>query len=207
MKIFILCAGEQTRWAGATLKQFLFINGEPLIKRTLRLLDKWEDVFIVSQHNEFKDLGAKVIKPILRNSTSETALSCIDHLEDKNIFLFGDVYYTEETIKKILNSNGLEFFSDGQDLFAVSVPFGSIEYFNEALLKAIGTGNNNGRIWEAYRAMFGIDTYPMFEGCGQPFITYIGDETQDFDTEEDYTNYLKGISKNIIYGKLQKENS
>lgn len=204
MKIFILCAGKQTRWTGSEPKQLLSVNGEPIIERTLRLA---EDAFIVSHRKEFKRFG-NVIRPSFKRSTCETLLSCSKHFTERNIILLGDVYYTEESIDTILKYDGdLQFFSDGQDIFGISFNSVSMPTFLTALKIALRSGSNNGRLWEAYRGIFGIDTFPMFEGCGQPCITYIGDETQDFDTEEDYNNYLNGISKNIIYGKLQIENS
>lgn len=199
MKIFILCAGKQTRWTGYAPKQFISVNGESLIERTLRLTGGT----IVSHRTEFNCLG-KVINPSSRRSACATLRSCSKYFEDRNIILLGDVYYTEDSIELIKSYNGdLQFFSDGQDIFAISFSANSVNTILSSIQIALKSGNNNGRLWEIYREIFGIETFPMFQGSGQPCITYIEDETQDFDTEEDYRNYLNGISKNIIYGKLQ----
>ena len=93
-------------------RQLAKINGEPLIKRTIRLLKEngIKDILITSHDNRFDNLGAVRYEP-KHNSykgKSQTGywLDAFPQelMEEPITYLLGDVYFSEEAIKTIINS-------------------------------------------------------------------------------------------------------
>jgi choline kinase len=92
-------------------KALIKINGEPLVERTIRLLKEngIQDIYISSNQEEFKDY-ANVLKHenSYRYENGKIYGYWVDayYPTDKPcIYLHGDVYYTEDAIKKIINLN------------------------------------------------------------------------------------------------------
>lgn len=95
-------------------KHLVKINGESILARTIRLLQEngIEDIIITSQDKRY-DFKNTIRIP-------QTDRDCeIDRFEEsvlKNItevcYIYGDVYYTEEAIKTIINTGqqGIHFF-------------------------------------------------------------------------------------------------
>jgi len=112
--VFILAAGSATRFGGA-IKQLLPYRGEPIIRRTIRLLkedDPTIQPYVVTWHNELKFSDVKVIDTKTQPSQlSDTILLTEPYWGDKNVLLLGDVVYTESAIRNILaNDNGISIF-------------------------------------------------------------------------------------------------
>lgn len=93
-------------------RQLTKINGEPLIKRTVRLLKEngVEDIWITSHDKRFDNLGAKRYEP-LNNYYDRVAkkgywLNAFptELLNQPITFLWGDVYYSENAIKTIVET-------------------------------------------------------------------------------------------------------
>lgn len=108
-----------------TPRQLSVVNGEPLIKRTIRLLKEngVKDILITSHDKRFNNLGVKRYEP--KNNYYIPDYS--DYHKNKGYwlnafteelinqpicFLFGDVYYSENAIKTIVNTdtNSTMFF-------------------------------------------------------------------------------------------------
>lgn len=112
-RIFILCAGENTKYFGIT-RQLLKINGEEILGRTIRLIREEcaDEIFIVTRNSVIENYirniesnGVILVQPDGERYHMESLYSTKEKWVDKNIFLFGDVIFSKYAIKKILNSD------------------------------------------------------------------------------------------------------
>ena len=107
MKVFILCGGYYDNFSYP--KSFTKINGECLVDRTIRLLSQYQTDPTVCCNKE--EILFDKYKPFKANFTfnylNQTGyyLDLFDAVPfDKPcIYLFGDVYYTENAIKRIID--------------------------------------------------------------------------------------------------------
>ena len=124
MKYIIMAAGAGTRWNNylGVPKHLIEINGETLLARTTRLLkeNNITDYVITCSDPRYAQYGPTI---------PQTDHDCeIDRFEESVIdgpvcYLYGDVYYSEDAIKTIINeSNGnILFFGSHQEIFAIKV--------------------------------------------------------------------------------------
>lgn len=112
-----MCGGSYDTFR--TPKQLSIICGEPVVCRTIRLLEECgvsqKNIAISSNLNNFDKLGVKVLHTensykFIKGKTSGYWLDAFVPQELlKNIteitFLFGDVIYTKDAINKIVNCN------------------------------------------------------------------------------------------------------
>ena len=115
MKYIIMCGG---RYNGFSVpKQLLPVGGERIVLRTVRLLKECgvKDIAISSNHPIFKRLGVPVISH--ENNYSESGEGMwLDAFYPTNMpacYLFGDVVFSPEAIKKIVETKtkDIEFFA------------------------------------------------------------------------------------------------
>lgn len=93
-------------------RQLTKINGEALVERTIRLLKEngITDITITAHDKRFDNLGIERYEPLYNDWNAETKdgywLSAfpIELLNQPICFLFGDVYYSENAIKTIVNT-------------------------------------------------------------------------------------------------------
>jgi choline kinase len=112
-KVIIMCAGSGTRWGNylGVPKQMIPVDGEPLLKRTIRLLRKngIKNIYVtVPKIGEFGDIDAIEIV-----GKSDTELHKFLNAKELagSIFLWGDTFFTEKAIKTICrNKKPLMFF-------------------------------------------------------------------------------------------------
>lgn len=112
----------------------------------------------------------------------------------KKIFAIyiGDVYYTENAIKEIVNSNynGIHFFGHEFEIFAIAIKQNSIPLFlkHKHLVKELFLTKKINRCigWEIYRSLHNI---PFDEHIIADNYTKILDGTDDIDFPEDYENF------------------
>lgn len=95
-----------------TPRQLTEINGETLIKRTIRLLKEngVNDILITSHDKRFDDLGATRYEPLYNDYVPRESGYWLNAfpselLNEPICFLFGDVYYSENAIKTIVNTD------------------------------------------------------------------------------------------------------
>lgn len=126
MKYIIMCGGTYEKWD--TPRQLLEINGEILVNRTIRLLKEngVYNIAISTNHAEFATLGI----PILWHKNTYNARSYNDFdgywcdafysTDEPACYIFGDVVFSEEAIKKIVETD-----TDSIEFFASAPPFDS----------------------------------------------------------------------------------
>lgn len=111
-RALILCAGNATRWGdrhGDTPKQLVTLRGEPILHRTVRLIDAERfDVRVVvadSSEDVWKVPGAKRARANLDPTRAQAdKLLSSEHLwssTGRTVVLFGDVYFTDEAMHTI----------------------------------------------------------------------------------------------------------
>lgn len=110
---YIILADSMNTQPFKTPRQLTEINGEPLVKRTVRLLKEngIKDILITSHDERFDNLGAIRYEPLHNeydpiNKTGYWLNAFpIELLNEPICFIFGDVYFSEEAIKTIVETN------------------------------------------------------------------------------------------------------
>lgn len=124
MKYIIMCGGTYKKWE--TPRQLLPINGEPIVVRTIRLLEEngIKDIAISSNNPIFEQFGVPVLKhdnkyvadaPGVYNKHWVDAFYPTD---EPVCYLFGDVVYSPKAIKTIVDTD-----TDDIEFFASAPPF------------------------------------------------------------------------------------
>lgn len=125
MKYIIMCGGNYKHWE--TPRQLMKVNGEVLVERTIRLLRKngIEDIAISTNNPAFDYLDVPILKhennfSFNLKTNEATGYWCeAFYLTDEPVcYLFGDVYFSENAIKTIINTE-----TDDIEFFASKKPF------------------------------------------------------------------------------------
>jgi hypothetical protein len=199
-----------------TPKQLSVINGEPLVKRTIRLLKEngIEYINISSNDKRFDNLGVPRIEhentfKVIAGKIYGYWVDAYYPTNEPTIYLHGDVYYTENAIKKIINYKATQNTFIGNELPITSgknwgEPFGWIIINTKQFREAI---NNTKRLqdenkldrgyaisWELYRVHEGLD--PNIMQVNKNSYLVIKDLTDDIDSPEKIKileNRVKGV--------------
>ena len=215
MRAIIIAAGDATRWGNylGVPKHLIPVDGEPIAERTIRLLKEQgvSDIFLVGLDSDLYRLeGSKlyVAKKTLEYAGADKFLSSQElwNTEGRTITLFGDVFFTEQAIDKIVNDTNKAWTVYGRptssvitgkrygEIFAHSFYptdisrhreklFYIIDLFNKKIIdRCIG--------WEHYRAMQGIVGEDIKKHKIYKEITIINDWTEDFDHPNDFDNFM-----------------
>lgn len=189
-------------------RQLAIIKGEPLIKRTIRLLKEngVKDIIITSHDPRFDNLGATRYEPKYNDYNAKEHkgywLNAFPRelLTEPVTFLLGDVYYSENAIKTIVNSNtnstlffcsdktkGLseKYIKQHDEPFAYKVVDTELFKNHINLVKRLFDEKITCRhpiVWELYRSINGIW---INEHTLNINYVAINDETCDIDRVED----------------------
>ncbi len=220
MRVIIIAAGEAKRWNNylGVNKHFIEIDGEPILKRTVRLLRERgvTDIYIVSDEEQYNLEGAKLYHP-KRNPDNGDLDKFMNSRElwtaepeNKTFIFYGDVYFTEHAIDAILNDEREHFVMHCRpfgssvtgtpwgECFAVSFNCG---YHNDVdaafvLVKDLYEREIMHKMggWELYRAT--LHKLLPEKLMGQHWVTgininVIDDWTDDFDFPDDYDLFMK----------------
>lgn len=197
-------------------RQLTEINGERLIERTIRLLkeNNVNDIIITSHDSRFDNLGAVRYEPknnyyiphktdYKRNKGYWLNAFPIELINEPVTFLFGDVYYSEDSIKKIVNekTDSTLFFctyqnKDKRYIKKHDEPLGykvvDYELFKRHIeivkkLKDKGLCVREPIVWELYRSINNLNVNEHKLGNN---VYVINDESCDIDSFNDII-YLK----------------
>lgn len=119
-----MCGGSYDKWD--TPKHLTELKGEPIVARTIRLLKEngVTDIAISSNNDLFEQFGVPVLKhenpyrlPLEGRATSPW-LDAFYPMEEPVTYIFGDVVFSPDAIKTIVNTNtdGIEFFASAKPL-------------------------------------------------------------------------------------------
>ena len=205
MKYVIMCGGKYSAFKEP--KALSIVNGEPLVKRTIRLLrdNGVDEIYITSNDKRFDGYGVQRLEhenSFVENG-SETTGYWLDafypHFEADNqvCYLFGDVYFTDDAIKRIVN-----FKTDKDILFGTSAaknpqhknwgePFAYIVNDYAGFMNGVnavkelydsGKTARHPIVWELYRYLNGLDVN-IQDVLDETFVC-IDDGTMDIDSPE-----------------------
>ena len=126
MKYIIMADGKGKRWHNYKNipKHFIEVNGEKIIERTVRLLnefDKDSEVIITSHDKRYEINGSKRYEP--KHNILEIDRFTNELIEDNICFLYGDTYYSDKAMEKIIkiNTDDLLFFGNGKSIVAIKI--------------------------------------------------------------------------------------
>jgi len=211
MQVIIMCGGKYHDFQKH--KALSVIHGELLIERTIRLLkENGINNWYISTNNE----GFDKYGNILHHENSFEAkdgqvkgywVDAFYPTEEPTIYLHGDVYYTEDAMKRILTLNpsvntliGNEVARNPQHL-NWGEPFGWIVVDQKSFREAINKTKqlqDEGKLergyaisWELYRVLNGLDVNKMYI-LDESYLS-INDKTIDVDTPEQIEMVNKGL--------------
>jgi len=227
--ILILAAGEGDRWAkdpkwtAEYPKQLAPVGPHTVIERQLRQIAKfkWDHpVYLVvrdrSIEGEFlrvahalQTIRAGIVVPKHERSifiVREMAEAKDYWFQDWTIVLLGDVVYSEEVMRGLLNGRPeqLEFWRNGGEIFALKFPWLEHKQLLNKLRRVAVRAEKSmaeetpfpgqGRLWTLYRAWNGValGEHKLFDGPADKVIT---DYTQDLDLPRDYEKLLRDVVK------------
>jgi len=110
MKYIIMCGGDYVTWDKP--RQLLEVLGEPMVARTIRLLRECgvSDIAISSNNPVFEQFGVPVLKHENDyhtrgyNNSDGYWCDCFYPTNDPACYLFGDVVYSPEAIRTIVDT-------------------------------------------------------------------------------------------------------
>lgn len=195
MKYIIMADGKGTRWNNynGIPKHFIEINGERIIERTIRLLKKYDydsKIIVTSHDDRYCFEGTERYEP--KNNVLEIDRFTEELIEDNVCFLYGDCYYEESSIKKIVNlsNNSLLFFGNSYSIVAIKV-------FDSNLFKRHIHNVKNLYIDGLIDTCKGWQVYYSFENMlfcdkiiGDNFVM-LSQETHDFNYPSDLKKYTR----------------
>lgn len=200
MKYIIMADGQGKRWNNymGVPKHLIELNGERLIDRTVRLLKEndIQNIIVMASDERYKIEGTKLIPQSIREY--EVDRFDLQFLNGEVCYLYGDVYYTEEAIQKIVETPTDDILVFGRnkpseinkkeygELFAFKVK--NADKFKQCvsyIRNEVIAGRNRGLGWELYSHI----------GC--PFIL-IDDRSEDFDYPKDFDRWLEYEHSNLL---------
>ncbi len=183
--------GKGSRWNNHfhVPKHLVKINDEQLIARTVRLLQetgKCEEIIVTSHDPRYEFEGSIRYEPL--NNIYEIDRFTEELIMSDMCFLYGDTFYTENTIAEIVSADtdSIKFFGNQQSIVAIKVKDHQIFkkhvdnvkelYLSGKIKKCVG--------WQVYRSFTeqGYENPVIFD---ENFVFVDGD-TKDIDTPYDY---------------------
>ena len=212
-RIFILCAGKNTKYYGIT-RQLLKINGEEILRRTIRLIKEEcnDEIFIITNNyiieNNIKNLydgGIVIFHPAGERYHMESLYSTKKEWVERNIFLFGDIVFSKQAIKKILNSdNKLSFFFRVKphlylnkrypEMFGILIPLNDANKILDVILSSYAGAAVHGGVF-------------IFNSIWKEFDLRLGKENLEFESYKSRSLIsklcLNELIRGIFYGIIR----
>lgn len=226
-KYIIMCGGNYKHWE--TPRHLSVVNGEELVARTIRLLKEngINDISISTNNPVFEKFGV----PILQHNNHYDCkwhdiedgywFNCFYPTDEPVCYIFGDVYFSDDAIKKIVKAetDDIEFFGskppftkdyikDHEEPFALKVA--NQKHLKEAI-KKVKVLDKQGKFWRKpimWELWTVIKNAPLQKKKGEFPVDYIviNDYTCDIDWKEDIAKIEKILEeKNMVKVEVIKE--
>lgn len=192
MKYIIMCDGKGTRWKNYKdiPKHFVKINGEPLIKRTVRQLNEREnncEIIITSHDKRYEIEGSTRYEPL--NNVLEIDRFTEELIDDNICFLYGDTYYPDEVIDSIISEKASDilFFGNAKSIVAVKIKDGKLFKKHVSRVRKLFLDGKikNCKGWQVYQSFVGLEFDK--KQIGEKFVL-VNKDTIDFNTPKEYEN-------------------
>jgi hypothetical protein len=213
----IVSAGEGRRWGnylGVDKSNVVVEGKEPIINRTVRQVISHEsNLEIISNTPKIAKIKTKKPKNNPDWDEANKLFSSMPYWnqEGKTIIVFGDTYFTDEAMNRIMGYDQPGFCIFGRPFGSqfTGKPYGEIYAISfypenkEQLLFALERASKleergvieKANVWAVYRAMLKLPDDLMNEHMiGSKFIN-IDDWTEDFDYPHDYDNFMANWKK------------
>ena len=220
-KYIIMCGGNYSTYFEKP-RQLSVVMGEVLVERTIRLLKEngIKDISISTNYRDFDYLGVPILEHENNYRTEGYEVKgywcdAFYPMDEPVCYIFGDVYFSEEAIKKIVetDTDDIEFFGsrppftekypkDHEEPFALKVV--NTKHLKEAIKKT-KQWEDEGKFWRKplmWELWTVIKDAPLQTEKGQFPADYvvINDYTSDIDRVRD----IKKIEKILGGGKMVK---
>src|SRR5574344_1538354 len=122
MKYIIMSDGKGTRWNNYLdiPKHLVKVNNIPLIEDTVNKLINFgiKDIVITSHDERYEFNGAKRYAPL--NNINEIDKFTYELIDNDIVFLYGDTYYSNDDLDKIINTetSSVIYFGDDKSIVA-----------------------------------------------------------------------------------------
>ncbi len=195
MKYIIMADGKGTRWKNYnnTPKHLIKINGEILLERTVKQLNKYakgSSVIITSHDSRYEFEGATRYEPL--NNVLEIDRFTEELIEDNICFLYGDTYYSNEAITTIINTkvDDILFFGNKKSIVAIKIKDSKIFKENVANVKKLYLDKKikNCKGWQVYQSFQNLEF--DIKKIGDKFIV-VDNTTIDYNTPKEYEQLLE----------------
>ncbi len=187
--------GKGSRWNNfmGHKKQDISFSGETLLERTVRLVHGCDATaeIIITSHDESVDIpGARRYEP--ENNVLEIDRFTAELIGSDMCFLYGDVLYSEQAIKTVVSHAGrspLLFFGSENSICAVLVGDGELfrSLYLELRGKCLAGELTECKGWQLYH-LYAQLPLPG-RAIGENYVL-LDSFTRDFNSPEDYLNYL-----------------
>lgn len=203
MKYIVMCGGTYEKWQ--TPKHLVKINGEPLVKRTIRLLRECgvKDIAISSNDDRFAEFGVPLLKhhnPYILPKDHDAITPWLDAfypMTEPVCYLMGDVVFSPMAIETIVNTDteDIQFFASAPP-FAKEYckpwaePFGFKVVDTKRFFEAIEETKEYEKQGKFYRQPVSWELWQVIKHTRLAKVDYtnycaINDYTCDIDTPED----------------------
>jgi len=206
MKIFIMAQGDGSRWKENTkielpseYKQLIPLGKETIITRTLRQLEGYDITVIADGYfapfmpENIKLVYFRVPGCLLRGIWQTRSWWG----ESGNVFLLGDVVYSNELLRKIVKySTEISIFGrlgenkvtgkEAKELFALNINFCDVhDRWIEDTLKSLYESNPRAKLWD-------------FQESVEDEVIESNDYTDDLDSPEEYLQFWNKLEKSAL---------
>lgn len=190
MKYIIMADGKGTRWNNYNNipKHLIKIDGEILIERIVRQLnekDKSCEVIITSHDPRYEFTGSTRYEPC--NNVLEIDRFTEELIEDNICFLYGDTYYSDESINKIISTEveDIMFFGNRKSIVAVKIKDSSLfkKHIENVKKLYLEKKIKNCKGWQVYQSFQNLEFDK--KQIGDKFII-VDEITIDYNTPKEY---------------------
>lgn len=204
-RIIIAAAGEGRRWNNFRNipKHLAIVEGERLIDRIYKQFrDFSDDIVIISTDERYLIGDAKLKAPVIGDWLDFGKIYSSSHIwsDDRTIIVFGDVYFTDEAVQKIIsNQDPYKFFmrkgpskytgKGHKEIFAFAFDGGMNEKIKQYIHELVDRKQGGAGTWRLYLHMHNIK-HPRDYFKNDGYIE-INDWTDDFDYPEDIIRWEK----------------
>lgn len=216
MKYIIMAGGDYHTESPKQLREVL---GMTLVERTITLLKGMsvDDIAISSNDPRFEKFGVPVLHHENNFGNGGHWLEAFYPMDEPCCYLFGDVFYSPAAIKTIVETE-----TDDIEFFASAPPFAPCYFKRWAepfAFKVVDTGlfraciNATIRLAESgvfRREPIAWELWQVIKGTRLNEIDYtnytaINDYTTDFDTDDEYREFMSQFGMDLVSGKAVSE--
>jgi hypothetical protein len=204
-RVIIAASGEGRRWSNFrnVPKHLVEVEGETLLHRTFRQFRKYsDDIVIISTDKRYKTGDAKLESPLQGEWMDFGKIYSSNHLwsEERTIIVFGDVYFTDNAVNKIVsNQDDFKFFmrkgpskftgKGHKEIFAFAFAGGMNEKIKQYIKELVDKQQGGAGAWRLYLHMHNIK-HPQDYFKTDGYVE-INDWTDDFDYPSDIVKWEK----------------